>query len=196
MRRVTVSIFKFDELSDEAKTTAIELNRYMNVQDDWYTPIYEGKQENLEALGFGNIEFSFSGFANQGDGASFTSETFDFLKFNETHKVLTDARILKLIEKGSISVYGNVNRNGGMYVHERTTTFNLEFDFYGDRIDYDNIEAVLNGLEEKIQSIIVDLNIEVYKALEKYHDELISDEFVIQDIKANEYEFNENGTNY
>lgn len=75
--------FKFDTLPDErAKETARDWFREGCCDDSfWYEHIYEEWKAELESMGFGDPDINFSGFSSQGDGASFTCTSFDFIKY-------------------------------------------------------------------------------------------------------------------
>lgn len=67
----------FDQLSDRAKDHA--RSKYGGVLDShWSEHILDEWKAELEDMGFGRVVISFSGFYSQGDGASFTAESFDF----------------------------------------------------------------------------------------------------------------------
>ena len=87
MRTKTTTIYLFDELSDEAKQTAIDSNRYTEVEFfDWWGSSFEMFAEAAELFGLDirqtrksfadgghcyDPTIFFSGFSNQGDGACF-----------------------------------------------------------------------------------------------------------------------------
>lgn len=89
MRTQEVSIYTFDELSDDAKNTARDWWREGAMHDDWYDSIYCDAERVANILG---IEFDqkqvplmngtsrtdpkiwFSGFYSQGDGACFEGD--------------------------------------------------------------------------------------------------------------------------
>ena len=67
----------FAQLSDRAKDHA--RSKYGGVLDShWSEHILDEWKAELEDMGFGRVVISFSGFYSQGDGASFTAESFDF----------------------------------------------------------------------------------------------------------------------
>jgi hypothetical protein len=93
MRTIRTKVYKFDELSEQAKQVAIEENRDINVDWDWYEPMFEGFKEQLEEVGFYDVDIFFRGFYSQGDGASFDGK-INSLKFAETEN---EKRVAKLI---------------------------------------------------------------------------------------------------
>ncbi len=75
--------FKFDKLSDEAKEVAREWYREHMNDYEWWDHIYDEWKEELNDMGFYNVEIAFSGFWSQGDGASFTADSFDLEKWTK-----------------------------------------------------------------------------------------------------------------
>ena len=88
MRTQTTTIYKFDELSDEAKQIAIDGNRSWNVQDfEWWESSFDSFAEAADLFGLDIRQtvnpgagrcfiptIFFSGFSSQGDGACFEGE--------------------------------------------------------------------------------------------------------------------------
>ena len=87
MKTRTITIYHFNELSDEAKQIAIESARYMDVEVfEWWDSSYESFADAADLFGLdirqtrkpladGRIHYAptiyFSGFSSQGDGACF-----------------------------------------------------------------------------------------------------------------------------
>jgi hypothetical protein len=68
MRTITINIYKFAELSEKAKETAIEECRYWNTEHNWWDSIYE----DAEMIGLKIHSFHYDG---SGDiDASLTTE--------------------------------------------------------------------------------------------------------------------------
>lgn len=75
-------LFQYDQLSDAAKQKAREWYLEGDLNDESYSePILEEWKRELENIGFGDPDISYSGFWSQGDGASFTCNSFDFKKY-------------------------------------------------------------------------------------------------------------------
>lgn len=82
MRTVRTKVYKFSELSKEAKKKAVEKYWDINTDyDQWADPIIEGAEEDLRDAGFNNVKVMYSGFGSQGDGACFICDSIDFSKF-------------------------------------------------------------------------------------------------------------------
>ena len=68
-------VYKFKELPKEAQAKAIKNYNDINVDhEDWSEYILEDKKEELEKLGYNEVEINYSGFWSQDDGASFTAK--------------------------------------------------------------------------------------------------------------------------
>lgn len=67
-------VYKFDELSDQAKEYARSRSRYLNQCDDWWVYVYEDAKRMGSLLGIEIGNIYFSGFWSQGDGAAFTGD--------------------------------------------------------------------------------------------------------------------------
>ena len=74
MKIVETKVYKFEELDEESQETTIENFRDINVEFfDWHDCELDYWKERLAEMGFMDAEIQFSGFWNQGDGASFTA---------------------------------------------------------------------------------------------------------------------------
>lgn len=71
----------FVQLNDEAKERARDWYRNGGLDYEWWDSIEDEWKQELEELGFNEPDIAFSGFSSQGDGASFTAKSFDFMKF-------------------------------------------------------------------------------------------------------------------
>lgn len=77
-------LFTYNQLSDDAKAEAREWYNSGNdsFQDEYYAePVLDEWKAELDEMGFGDAEISYSGYSSQGDGASFTCSSFDFEKY-------------------------------------------------------------------------------------------------------------------
>ena len=194
MRTKPTVLYQFDELSEAAKTKAIEAMRDINTDHDWSEFSREYWQDDkLPELGFDNAQIAFSGFWSQGDGASFTA-TVNAGKFIKAHKLTRRFRRLVNILQHGWSVIGRVYRTSHHYSHEYTVTTEMETDYYSDNTKrQDRVETQVKELEEIILSEVRDLSRQIYRELEKEYEYLVSDEAIAETIRSNEYEFDKNG---
>lgn len=187
MQTKEYTVYKFNELPVEAKAKVLENYHNINTEyTDWYKFDYEGFKERLEALGYNNVDISFSGFWSQGDGASFTAD-IDLIKWLKEHKRLSYYRkLIKDIDNSNI--YGEIKRIDNRYSHENTCDTSI----YGSDIT-DVQYKLTDELTEEIEKERKRLCYGIYEWLEKTYNYLVSEEVIIETIQANDYDFNLNG---
>ena len=201
---VSKTVFEFEELSDSAKETARDWFREGALDYDWWEYIYEDAATIAEMMG---IELAtkpvklmgggtrqdpciyFSGFARQGDGACFEgyySYAKGSAKAVKSHAPQDEElhRIVKGLQECQRRAFYTLTasiRQTGHYSHSRSMTVNAE----SERGDCD---------EATLYELLVDFADWIYKRLDAEHDYRMSDEAVDEDIQANEYEFEEDGS--
>ena len=215
---VTTTVFQFDELSDKAKEKAREWFREGNLEDSWwYESVYEDAERMAKILG---IEFDtkpvplmgggtrhkpviyFSGFWSQGDGACFEG-SYAYAK-NSAKAIRKEApagddpkslnprlhniadSLAAVQKKNNYKLEARV-KHSGHYYHEHCTRIEV---FRSDEKDVssEDEETVADALREFMRWI--------YRSLEAECEYRNSDETVDEDIRANEYEFTEDGRRY
>ena len=188
MRTVRTKVYKFEELSEEAKSVAIDNFRNINTTDDfWFDAILEGFKEQLEEIGFSGATIGFSGFWSQGDGLSFDAKV-NASKFATTKN---EIRVSKLIDFGFIDEFTIEKTSfANHYSHEKTRYIDYSI------CNGDNLNEELEKLCNKIELKRLDLCREFYSILEKEYYFLESDECVKETIILNEYEFLKDGTKF
>ena len=188
MRTVRTKIYKFEELSKEAQSEAIENFRNINTSDDfWFDPILEGFKETLTEAGFLDATIQFSGFWSQGDGLCFDAK-IDASKFATT---INEKRVSKLIDFGFIDEFTIEKTSfANHYSHEKTRYIDYSI------CNGNNLNNELEKLCNKIELKRLNLCREFYSILEKEYYSLESDECVKETIIANEYEFLKDGTKF
>lgn len=192
MRTETINIFRYSELSEEAKKVALEEYRDINIYEGWWDPIYEGFKEDAKQQGFNVDRIYFSGFHSQGDGAMFEGAVNSNFKFKGIRPI-----VQKLIDTKLITFYSRFTHSGHYYHHKSYHNI-FDIDFNKKR-HFDNLEDYLYGgfwIETMISDKYEELCKELYSRLQKYYYELISDEEVAEAICANGYEFYESGKIY
>jgi len=193
MRTVETKVFLFNELNEYAKEVAIE--NFRNSREIFLDFFNDNAIEQIEELGFyGSVKLQYSLSNCQGDGLSFSCKGFD-----ESFLLPIFAEILgKGKEKTVKAIMANcsfVNTgNSGHYCFASKSDIDYYFDSY--KSDYLNISNMVTKVCEKLE----DIYIELCKDLEKQGyvdiDYQYSDEAIIEDIEANEYEFEEDGTRF
>jgi hypothetical protein len=190
MREAIVKVYKYNELSDEAKKKALDWMRGTAYLDyEWYDFLIQAWKEKLENAGFVEPKIRFTGFWSQGDGASFDCKRIDIAKWLKAEDYLKKfSSLAKQIEDEAIVACIDKNVYGNNYCHERTRYVEISDDGT-DGIDL----ALVDELEKLMEQHRLSLCEDIYKELEKEYEYLMSDEVVINSIETNGYEFEENG---
>lgn len=183
-------MFKFADLSAEAKATAIDANRYVLVVDNfWSEFLVDDFVEELENIGFRDVEINWSGFSSQGDGASFTSGWINIEKFLRSQKCFSKFR--RYMPNGETLEYSaKIERhNGSRYYHENSVYVSDSWDV----VNTDKQEAMIHGILDIIGEFVKCKSREIYRELEKAHDANTTDEAIADFLENNEYIFDEDG---
>lgn len=199
MKTIEVQLYKFEELSPDVQAKLIEENRDCLTQwDDWHDPIIEGWVEDMNDRGhdIAAKDVSYSGFWSQGDGASFTTrngrlDPRALLKQAGVKLKDLPKGIGKYLDDGSIKFW--LSRSTHHYVHENTVYLDYTCDYLPERYA-DAIESLIEDhiLENSLKDDMRDL----YSRLEKYYDELHSDEAVRQELIEQENDYFETGKKF
>lgn len=206
MRTKEVKLFQFDELSDEAKEKAREWYREASIGDDfWHENVIDDAKHVLTFAGFEIDKIYFSGFWSQGDGAQFEG-SFDASKVNaakmrEECPVDTDLHAIADESARLITECPRIGwhvKSSGHYSHEMATEFSFNYqeeecDPHGDECHVDHTPANLDAFEEAHKENARDAMRWIYKQLEREYEWQNADEQVDDTIRANEYEFTEEG---
>jgi hypothetical protein len=195
-RTLTTKVYKFDELSDEAKEKARVWFRDGNLDYEWYDGVEEDFKTIGKLIGIEVKQILFSGFYSQGDGACFEG-TYHYGK-DSVKKLIEYApkdeelhRIVKGLyeaqKPNNYLIHGTI-KHRGQYYHYNST----EIELY--REDCHGNDLHFKGDSEKIiTELLRDLMKWLYRILQKEYDYLNSDEQVDETIRINEYEFTEDG---
>lgn len=178
---------------DEVLEKAIERQRDINVDHEWWDCTYEDAKTIFELIGFTfNDEkqpFYFSGFSSQGDGACINKASYSYNKGalraikdyapqdTDLHQIVKALQELQrsAFYTGTASIY-----HSGHYYHEQSMSIDSECE-----------KGMFDGSE--FEEIIVDLCCWLYKQLEDQYDYLTSEEAILETLQANEYEFDVDG---
>lgn len=201
-------VFKFDELGDKAKERARDWYRQHAFDHDWWDSVYEDAKTCLALAGFDIDRIYFSGFWSQGDGACFegawSAKDVNVAKLKEhapkdeeLHRIVDAlAEIARQHQDASFNV-----KHAGHYHHEHCTRFSdveygdddpIETLPYGGP-EYQERVAYLDGRTEELIELARDAMRWIYAQLEAEYEFLNSDEQVDELIRANAYEFTEEG---
>lgn len=200
MRKITetkeINIYTLENVlqNKELLEKILEREREANIDMFDANFIIEDFTEKLEGLGYENIKTAYTGFFNQGDGASFTgiiSLTSEVLERLGVLKGLKNSQI-ELIDEYIISA--EIYRHNRNYVHENSTTSDVEIEYtHKTRIDNFLLE-IANSIEKSLDKEIYDLNCEFYENLKSYYEYTQTDSYILETLRDNEYEFYEDGS--
>lgn len=208
MRTIKVKIFKFSELSYEAKERAREWYRE-TLDYDWWDFVYEDFQEIAKILGIeiatrqsplmgggtrAEPEIFFSGFSSQGDGACYCGR-YSYApgcrkkirehapQDAELHRIADG--LFELQRRHRYRIEARITTSG-RYSHSHTMQFDVSNSVTGHEFP--------DEVNKELAELLRDLADWLYAQLEREYEWLTADEQVDDSIEANEYEFHENGT--
>lgn len=207
MREEVIKLYKFDELTDEAKEKAREWWREASCGDnDFYEFIFEDASKMAAFMGIdmntkavklmgGGTRYDpsiyFSGFWSQGDGACFEGTwrassmkplkelTGEAPKDKELHRIHRELRAIarKHPEASATS------KHRGHYSHSGCAE--IDADFGEHDYNQDDYEAIKQAMRDLMDWI--------YNQLEREYEWQNADAQVDESIRCNEYEFLETG---
>jgi len=199
-RTMTVEIFTFDELGDDAKQKAREWYREGAFDHEWYDCTMDDAKECLKHCGFDIGDIRFSGFWSQGDGACFDNTTWDASDVDvkalqehapqdqELHRLVAAlAEISGISTKDGESaldageaIFARI-KHTGHYSHEHSS-----------EIDGENFNTLDD--ETAFGELARDAMKWAYRRLEAEYDYINSDEQIDETIRINEYDFTASGS--
>lgn len=191
MRTIRIKLYKFNELSKEAKQTAIEKLYDINTDYDWWDYTYEDAKEIGKLMGIDIDEIYFSGFSSQGDGACFegnysynkecVKKVKEYAPTDERLHSIVE-RLLSIQKENGYKLTATVKQSGH-YSHEFCTSIDVYKD--GDYAE--------DKTEEELKDILRDYMRWIYKQLNAEYDYRTTEAAIIETIHANEYEFTKDG---
>lgn len=219
MRTIETTVYKYEELSDEAKEKARDWWRQCENESgdtSFAEFVIEGANQVAILMGIdlcqtrvnlmgGGYRYKptiyYSGFYSQGNGACYVGE----YRFSEnTHaKVVnyapndTDLHAIAATLDEVQARYGNSvyasTKHYGHYYHSGCMQVEVDSDHYD--YDYEKIELTEDDEEKVIQALrkFADW---IYSQLENEYEYMMSDEQVSEAIICNEYEFTIYGERY
>lgn len=192
MRKETITIYQYSELSVAAQAKARDWFRQAGQDDQWWTDVYERAKAAGALIGFDITNIGFSGFWSQGDGANFTG-SLGYVKGglkaleaawpNDTalRGIANDWQAIQ--RQNFFKVTGTVSHRG-RYQHSNSNTFEV----------YRNGACANDDLESSVESCARAFMDWIYSELEEEYEFLNSDDTVAQCIISNEYEFTVDGS--
>jgi len=175
MRAIEVKLYEFEELSAEAKEKAIEKNRTINVDFDWWDCTCESMKEVGVKIDSFDIYYRTISIIIE-DSEHTASKTIE--NFGEGMEIVKISKQFIKDRDALIKRLGEGNDIAGYSVKE-------EFiDEYDEEIEY---------LEEEYRKEMAE---EILTWLRDEYEFLQTDESVIESLISNDYEFTEDGTMY
>lgn len=199
MRNLEFKVYYFEELSEQAKKKAIEDFRRRGTWEQWDNDdLSEYFKERLMEYGFyDDVQIEFSLGYCQGDGVAFYGE-IDFSIWLKNHQDHFTKKELKRLEwlnyEFGIGLSTTRNSYGYHYSHYNTMDINVACDGYIGLRDSDLLDEVLNEVEELLKDEVVELSREFERIGYEEIEYKNSDEYIIESIIVNEYEFMEDGS--
>ena len=209
---IEITVYTIDELSDAAKENARIWYRDQGLHDEWYDFVYEDFGTICGILGvtlattpvrlYGGgtrdkPQVWFSGFWNQGDGASFSGQYSHAKgaarairahapKDGELHRI---ADALQAVQRRNFwQVHASI-RQHGRYCHEYTMTIEVER-------DSPSWQPPTDDAEDAITEAMRDLARWLYRQLRAEYEHLTSDAAVDETVAANELTFTADGRRF
>ncbi|BEV13203.1 antitoxin of toxin-antitoxin stability system (plasmid) [Asticcacaulis sp. DW145] len=209
---VEVSVFRFDELDDEAKAKARDWYREGAFDYPWYEFVYDDfericdligirlKSSAVRLMGGGTRpkpNIYFRGFWSQGDGACFEGQ-YTYRKGagrairehaptdRDLHRIVDD--LTGVQRRNFYQLTANATHRGHYY-HEYCMSIDVER-------DSPNCMDLSSDAEEVVKEALRDLARWLYRQLERQYDYLNSDACIDEVIEANGYRFREGGSFY
>lgn len=199
---ICITAYKYQDLSREARWTVAY---WLHDGDaDLWEDVKEHWMEQLTALGYDDVDFKFSGFSSQGDGASIACKV-DAQQFIKRHKLGRKFQsLLYWLRKEGGTGYIQVRRaTYPHYVHQYMIDANAD-DMIHDLYTIPQLNdatllqdhPAIHQAEELAKLVIVEVrewSMKIYAALQEEWDYRLSDEYMIETCDANEYLFDESG---
>jgi hypothetical protein len=194
MKTEEITVYKFEELSEEVQKIAI--NDYINSIDyidlSWLIWQFE---DQAKEIGFMNPKFRYSLGNSQGDGLSFSFEYFDSEKLREIIKVITNKKsnwFLDIIQNSIYSISGKGNT--GFYSYAKENQVELEENY--NSFNYSNIMEVHEYILEEIQYLYMDICSQFEQRGYEQIEHELSEENARFWLIENEFTFLENGQQF
>jgi hypothetical protein len=181
---VTYKVFKFSELSEDAKKKAIEHFYNINVDFDWWDFTYESIKESLEEVGLSCKKIYFS--LDRDEHIELSDLRFtDVTKF--IHSKIDDKVKQSLIDIADIYVSQSCGRH---------TINHIESNGYGFYARCPRVNKAVDSLIDQCNEVLNAMMNDFIAQLRAEYEYLTSEESIVETIECNEYEFLENGSLY
>lgn len=187
METITIKQYKFEELSEEAKKTAIQKNSDINISDDWSSYLVENLEDSIKqnldlTIGSKNIYYEFM---SRNNSVWINSEVL----INALRDKYAEIKDFDLPSK--FGLFCNY-LGGGLCSGLNESEFNMHYLEFEE--DTDKLRAVaLNKMIKEDLEGLHKLLEKFYKGLYESYNYLVSDESIKETLEVNEYDFDEFG---
>lgn len=201
MRTINKTVCEFKELPESARDKALQELREIATTYDWWDFVYDDAKAIGKILGIEIKDIWFRGFSSQGDGACFEGQykykkgcvkkIKEYAPIDE--KLHEIAQTLYEIQRPNFyRLVAEVKHQGRSY-HEFCTNITVYNEHFESPYYYSH-DYVDNDTHESISEVLRDFMKWIYKQLENEYDSLTSEESLIENAEANDYEFYEDGS--
>lgn len=187
-KSVLVDIYTFDELPKDVQDEIIEKDKSFSggyaacAYDDNVEQIYYDAKEHLVKIGFENVVIMYSGFCNQGDGASFTADINNKVFFTsdikqailKEYEDITPSLLDEIVKTSSFQISRIVGTNS--YYHENTIECRYQSSL--DDEDDEEVSEALYAVSEFIELYARKLARHIYKQLEGAYWTYYNNEYI------------------
>lgn len=190
----TITVYTAQELTGDARNTALEWLARGNTDHDWYDVTIEDAKRLCALFGLTIDDVQFSGFSSQGDGASLTGsyayKAGGLAALQQEapteEKLHAAVRELQRIQRSrGYKLTATIERNrGDRYVHPRSVT-TTAYDSQGDEHGQEVTDAVAEAMRDVMTWI--------YRQLEAEYEYQTSEEACLESADANDYRFDKFG---
>lgn len=198
------TVYQFDELDDATKNRAMDWYREGALDYDWWESCYETAATAGKILGIdldtkgrnATPAIYFSGFSSQGDGACFEGSWRYAKGWRKALRAEFGGELLESLEpigqalqdaaKRQFYRISAVCNHRGHYNHSGCMAVDVTHD--------ESTWRDIGDTEDEVRDALRQFADWIYGMLEAEYDWLQSDEQVAEAIRANEYEFNEDGS--
>jgi len=190
MRTVELKVYKYDELSDKDKEKVRNKYRETALDYDWWDFVFEDAKAIGKILGIEVEDIAFDLY-NQGSGACFEGNYAYSAGWRDKLKAYApkDESLEKLglalqvaQKEHAYKLEATIKKNWFQYSHENT----VDIEVY----NRDNSEVVSGTM---IPDVLKDYMRWIRDRLYEEYDYRMSDECIEEDMRANDYEFIEDG---
>ena len=187
MQTISIQAFRIDELEGKARAKAFDFMHELETSEawtPWFADLLTEWKEKLEDAGYKNPDIQFSGFYNQGDGASFTCDVIDLTNWMKAKHFKPLAR---LVSTGELT--GKVYRTDYHYSHEKSVSVALTSFASLSGCDEDSLAE----LEKAITIDVENLSKSVFRALRNEYEARTAENVLIEIANENSFLFDKYG---